>query len=148
VRACLSATPLSAGPVDRPSSLWHAAQFELKSAFPAAASPPPAGAAAAGVASVASVPPGAAEDVAGAASCASEGIEKVSINVKLKNKILEIELWLPTFFILHNDYRLENGTIFTVNLGEEKSIRSLKTCTKIRLINYSQNHIISININL
>jgi hypothetical protein len=52
---------------------------------------------------------------AGAAFCAIELKENVSKNAALKIKILEIELWLPTFFIFCNDYRLKMVTNFTEN---------------------------------
>ena len=38
---------------------------------------------------------------AGAGVCANEVTDKASIAAKLKIKLLEIELWLPTFFILY-----------------------------------------------
>jgi hypothetical protein len=64
----------------------------LKSSFPFTGSPPEAAGAATAV--------GAGAVAAGAADCANEVTDKVSIAAKLKTKLLEIELWLPTFFIL------------------------------------------------
>ena len=43
---------------------------------------------------------GAGAGAAGVAVCANEVNDKASIAAKLKIKLLEIELWLPTFFIL------------------------------------------------
>jgi hypothetical protein len=65
----------------------------LKRSFPFTGSPPEA----AGVATA----EGAGAGAAGAAVCANEVNDKASIAAKLKIKLLEIELWLPTFFILY-----------------------------------------------
>jgi shikimate kinase len=66
----------------------------LNNAFPATASPPE-------VAAGAAVPVAAAVVVAagGGVACENEVKENVSINAKQKSIFLEIELWLPTFFI-------------------------------------------------
>jgi alkanesulfonate monooxygenase SsuD/methylene tetrahydromethanopterin reductase-like flavin-dependent oxidoreductase (luciferase family) len=65
----------------------------LNKAFPAAGSPPvvAAGAAVAGAVAAASV--------AGGVACENEVKENVSMKAKLKTIFLEIELWLPIFFI-------------------------------------------------
>jgi hypothetical protein len=39
-------------------------------------------------------------DAAGDAACCALETEKVNESARQKNKILEIEVWLPTFFIL------------------------------------------------
>jgi hypothetical protein len=67
--------------------------LELNNVFPATASPPLEAAATAGVA-LAAAGAGAA-----AGCCANKLKEDVSKNAILRNKFLEIELWLPTFFI-------------------------------------------------
>jgi hypothetical protein len=64
----------------------------LKSSFPFTGSAPEAAGAATAV--------GAGAGAAGAAVCANEVTDKASIAAKLNIKLLEIELWLPTFFIL------------------------------------------------
>jgi hypothetical protein len=77
----------------------------LNSSLPFTASPPELRGA---------VAAGAAASVAGRAAVLEQMKTRrsVSIKAKLKNKFLEIELWLPTFFIFINDYRLNFGMIF------------------------------------
>jgi ribosomal protein L12E/L44/L45/RPP1/RPP2 len=64
----------------------------LNKAFPATGSPPVAAAGAAEAAAGSAA-------AAGGVSCENEEKENVSIKAKLKTIFLEIELWLPIFFI-------------------------------------------------
>jgi hypothetical protein len=71
----------------------------------------------------------AAASVAGGVACENEVKENVSMKAKLKTIFLEIELWLPTFFILYNDYRLMLAWFF-LNLFSAKAPCFIKNLHK------------------